>query len=240
MTDLYVPQNRPERLIAAGRVVLAASSLFAVWLDPSEPAKYARVAYFLLAAYLAYSVLIALALWRFEAPSRRARLATHLFDLHFFSLFIYFTAGAGSPFTAFFVFSLVCAALRWGWRGTAWTAAASLAALLAISVYFGEVVDDPDFQLHTSIIRGVYLAVVAMLLGYLGAHEEQTRRELSLLAAWPQEVPAGAVGARLDHWWPTTAGGSRSRDAATAEPWSATGSGPRASGSGWPPSGGAW
>jgi len=43
MEPLYSPHSRAERLIAAGRVVLAASSLFAVWLDPSEPSKYAGV-----------------------------------------------------------------------------------------------------------------------------------------------------------------------------------------------------
>jgi signal transduction histidine kinase len=179
-----LPTGRTERLIAAGRVVLAAASLFAVWLDPSEPAKYAQIAYALLVAYLVYAVAIALLLWRFDPPPRRGRLTSHLFDLVFFSLFIYFTAGAGSPFTAFFVFSLVCATLRWRWRGTAWTALASLVAVLGISFYFGEVVHDADFQLHSSIIRGVYLAVVAVLLGYLGAHEERTRREMSRLAAW--------------------------------------------------------
>ena len=76
-------------LIAAGRVVLAVSSLFAVWLDPAEPAKFADVAYSLLAAYVAYAAAIALLVWRSDAPSHRQALVTHAFDLVFFSLFIY-------------------------------------------------------------------------------------------------------------------------------------------------------
>lgn len=189
MESLYSPQSRAERLIAGGRVVLAASSLFAVWFDPSEPAKYAPIAYSLLVLYVVYSVAIAVLVWRSDAPSNRQGVITHCFDFVFFSLFIYFTAGPASPFTVYFVFSLVCATLRWQWRGALWTAVASIATFLSLGIYFAEVVGDPLFQGYPLIIRGVYLAVVAVLLGYLGAHEAQTRRDMARIAAWPQAEP---------------------------------------------------
>ena len=175
------PLSRPERLIASGRVVLAASSLVAVWLDPSEPVNQAPIAYALLAAYLGYSVAVAVAGLRW-AGGATWRLLSHGFDLVFFSAFIYFTAGPASPFFAYFVFSLVCATLRWRWRGTLWTALAALVAYGVAGAYFWGVLDDPHFELGKFIIRGGYLAVVAVLLGYLGLHEERTRREISLLA----------------------------------------------------------
>lgn len=189
MEPLYSPQSRAERLIAAGRVVLAIFSLFAVWLDPAEPAKYADIAYSLLAAYVAYSVVIALLVWRSDAPPHGQALITHAFDLIFFSFFIYFTWGSASPFTAYFVFALVCATLRWQWRGTLWTALVSLAMFLGVGLWVAQALDDPGFQVYPVIVRSVYLGVVAVLLGYLGFHEEQTRREMALLAAWPQGVP---------------------------------------------------
>jgi signal transduction histidine kinase len=178
-TLVSTPQLRAERLIAGGRVVLAGSSLFAVWLDPTEPAKYAAIAYSLLAAYLGYSLVIAALGWRLE-PSAPQRIGTHVFDLAFFSVFLYFTAGA-SPFIAYFVFSLVCATVRWQWKGTFWTAVASLATFLGLGVYFAEVVRDPAFALNAFVIRAVYLAVIAVLLGYLGAHEQRTRDEMARL-----------------------------------------------------------
>ncbi len=189
MEPLYSPQSRAERLIAGGRMVLAVSSLFAIWLDPSEPAKFAGIAYSLLVLYVVYSAVIAVLVWRSDAPSNRQRLVTHCFDLAFFSAFIYFTAGPASPFTAYFVFSLVCGTLRWQWQGTLWTGLASLAAFLGLGLYFSLVVDDPAFQLYSLIVRGVYLTVVAVLLGYLGAHEEQTRRDMARVAAWPPAEP---------------------------------------------------
>lgn len=185
MASLYTPESRAERLIAAGRIVLAASSLFAVWLDPTEPAKFASVAYSLLAAYLVYAIAIALWVVRAAAVRGPQRLLSHAFDLVFFSLFTYFTAGPASPFIAYFVFSLVCATLRWQWRGTFWTALIALATFLGLGVYFAEVLRDPSFELTPFIIRAVYLAVFAVLLGYLGVHEERTRREMAMLAAWP-------------------------------------------------------
>lgn len=202
MDTLYSPQSRAERFIAAGRVVLATSSLFAVWLDPTEPAKFARVAYSLLVAYVVYSSFIALLVWRSDDPAGRQRAVTHAVDLAFFSLFIFFTAGPASPFTAYFVFSMVCATLRWQWRGVLWTAVASIGAYLAVAVFFAEIPVEDAIESYRLIIRGVYLGVIAVLLGYLGAHEERTRHEISRLAAWPRFVPQRlepAVRALLEH-----------------------------------------
>lgn len=186
MNPSYAPRLRPERLIAAGRVVLAVSSLFAIWLDPSEPAKYAGIAYSVLIAYVIYAAVVASLVWGAEALQNRWQVVSHSFDLLFFSLFIYFTEGTASPFTAYFVFALVCATLRWQWRGTLWTAVVSLTTFLGLGIYFSGFLRDPSFDLHGFIIRGVYLTVIAVLLAYLGAHEQQTRHEMSLLAGWPQ------------------------------------------------------
>lgn len=202
MDTLYSPQSRAERFIAAGRVVLATSSMFAVWLDPTEPAKFARVAYSLLAAYVVYSSFIALLVWRSDDPAGPQRAVTHAVDLAFFSLFIFFTAGPASPFTAYFVFSMVCATLRWQWRGVLWTAAASIGAYLAVTVFLANVALEDAIESYRLIIRVVYLGVIAVLLGYLGAHEERTRREISRLAAWPRLGPQRlepAVRALLEH-----------------------------------------
>lgn len=187
----YEAPARAERLIAGGRVALAASSLFAVWLDPTEPAKYAEIAYALLAAYLVYAVVAALLAWRTPAPAPRRGLVTHLVDLAFFGTFVYFTAGPASPFNAYFVFSLVCASLRWHWRGTLWTVAAAALVLLGVGVASHP--PGAPVEVRPFIIRGVYLAVMAALLGYLGEHQRFTRKQVSLLAGWPDEPLVGGT-----------------------------------------------
>jgi signal transduction histidine kinase len=181
MEPLDSPTARAERLIAYGRVVLAAVSALAVWFDPSEPARHPKVAYSLLAGYVVYSLAIASLVWRSGTSSERHRLLTQGMDLAFYSLMLLFTAGTTSPFIAYFMFAVICATLRWQWRGALWTAAVSLVSFLAIGLYL--VLVEPGFNAHPLAVRGIYLALIAVLLGYMGFHEERTRRELSLLNA---------------------------------------------------------
>jgi hypothetical protein len=61
-----------------------------------------------------------------------------------------------------------------------------------MGIYAAEVLHDPDFELNRFIIRSVYLSVIAMLLGYLGAHNQRLHAELSRLVAWPAAVPRQA------------------------------------------------
>lgn len=191
-----------ERLISAGRVVLASLSLFATWLDPSDPPRYAPLAYLSMVVYVLYAWGIALVVWGSYRPLVRLRLITHVFDGGIFVLFVYFTEGATSPFFVYFVFSVLCATLRWQWRGTLWTAVVLLAAYLGTGVYAREILRDPQIELGRFITRAVYLSVVAILLGYLGAHEFQRRKQLSRLAAWwphpPTEVENG-IARLLEH-----------------------------------------
>src|SRR5438128_2514561 len=64
----YPPGIRAERLIASGRVVLAAFSLLAVWLDPPTPAKYVEITNLLLAGYATYAVGLAVLASLARAP----------------------------------------------------------------------------------------------------------------------------------------------------------------------------
>ncbi|HEX3127886.1 MAG TPA: sensor histidine kinase [Thermoanaerobaculia bacterium] len=181
MEPLSSSRYRAERLIVAGRVVLAAASLLAIWFDPGEPARHPAFAYGLLWAYVVYSLALALMVWRWSGVPEWRRRLTQAIDLAFFSAMLFFTAGTTNPFIAYFVFSVICAALRWQWRGALWSAVASLGSFLAIGFYL--LLREPGFDPYPLVVRGIYLAVIAMLVGYMGYYEERTRREISLLAA---------------------------------------------------------
>lgn len=117
--------DRSEGLIALGRLVLAAASLFATLLDPPESARHAERAYFFLAGYLAYALLLIPLAWRPRASLRPLGLITHLADLAAFTFLIQITEGPASPYFLYFMFSLLSATLRWQWRGTLWTSVAA-------------------------------------------------------------------------------------------------------------------
>ena len=182
----YAPRVRVERLITTGRVVLAAFSLLAVWIAPSTRGRYAEFTTLLLAAYVAYALVLAMVAWFAHAPVVRFGLLTHALDLALFSLFVYLTEGPASPFFTYFVFALVAATLRWQSRGALWTAAMAVVAFNAVGIYAAQVIRDPNFELDRFFTRSAYLVVLASLLAALGAHEERRRHELASLAAWPR------------------------------------------------------
>jgi signal transduction histidine kinase len=55
-----------------------------------------------------------------------------------------------------------------------------------MGIYGATLVHDPAFALHRIVIRAVYLALAAALLGYLGAHKRRVDSNMTKLAAWPR------------------------------------------------------
>ena len=185
----YTPHARAERLIAAGRFVLAFFSLVAIYLEPSTPARFQRATYALLLIYTIYALVTAIIAWRSPVPSARWRLFSHALDLVLFSVFVYLTEGPASPFFLYFVFSLFCATLRFSWRGMLATAIAAMAIYAAMALVAS--FRDPAFESSRVLIREAYLAVIAALLFYLGMYHQRLRGEMASLAAWPRELAGG-------------------------------------------------
>jgi len=177
-----------ERVIAGGRVALAAASLFGVWWDPAEPARAVAMTYALSGVYLAYALTLLGLVW--ERPrGTRLPLVTHVGDIVFVAVLQYLTLGPSSPFFLYFVFSIFCAALRWNWKGILLTAGATLASYLLMTAWITRMLDPSQFEGDRFIIRCVYLVVVAAILAYLNHHHQRLRVDLERLARWPQLKP---------------------------------------------------
>src|SRR2546428_8285746 len=168
LTDMqFFQPSYAERLIAAARLVLVASSLLAIWLDPHEPAEYAELISRLLSGYFLYALVVAALVWSWPTTPALLPPITHAFDLVAFSIFMYFTHGPTSPFFVYLVFALLCATLRWQWRGTLWTAVAALVALTGLGLYAAVFLHEPEFELVSFIVRSVFLALAATPLRFL-------------------------------------------------------------------------
>src|SRR5438034_8391626 len=76
---LHASRVHAERPIAAARVLLAVSALFAIWLDPAEPQRYVAATYSVLVVYVIYSLCVLPLAWR-PRILRHFGLATHLID----------------------------------------------------------------------------------------------------------------------------------------------------------------
>jgi signal transduction histidine kinase len=183
----YPPRVRLEWLLASTRVVLVAGALIALTLGRARPPQYPLIQY-LLVIYLGYSFAMVALVWM---PLRFARgwaVAQHATDLVAFSLITLLTEGANSPFYIYFVYLMICGALRWQFWGALWTSVASLAAYAGVSLYSVQVLEFP-FALDQFVQRNINLGIVAVLLGYLGSYHERFEQEISALAAWPRKVP---------------------------------------------------
>jgi signal transduction histidine kinase len=198
----FIPRDRSERLIASGRAALAFAALIAIWLDPGQPLRYAEVVYACLAGYLAYALATLGYLWRSPTVPTRFPIATQAFDVVAFTVLIYFTEGPASPFFVYFVFLVLCASLRWRWGGILWIAGISLVAFIGMGAYAARVLHEEGFALSRFLVRAVFLAVVAALMGTVASYERRLRREMFLLASWPRALPRevrGIMREELEH-----------------------------------------
>lgn len=159
---------RTERLIAAGRTALAAVSLLALAIDPSDPAVRAGTVETLVAAYLAYALLALLTAWVAAGRLLRLGIALQAVDLAVASGLVALGGGSESPFFGYLVFALVTAALRWPRPGVLWTAVAALAVLAGLGLSRGVVPTDPHFAPGGRFILAAgCLAAVAVLIASL-------------------------------------------------------------------------
>lgn len=163
--------------------MLATVPVILWWLGGYEFSDHLRLVHVLLWGYVSYSWLLAALISEMPATRPGLRLFTHAVDLVMYGVFTYLFGAQSSPFAFYFTFAIVAAAIRWEWRGALSTAAVALTVYGSISLYF---LLRPGAGLDTSqwTFRIVYLAVIAVLVGYLAAYEARWRRDVSRLADW--------------------------------------------------------
>jgi signal transduction histidine kinase len=183
------PAARVERVLAVGRAFLTVTALIAIYLDPTEPVRLREVTYGVLLGYAAYSLAI------LAYVNGTTRLTTthgqilHGLDILWTSALTFVSEGPVSPFFLFFLFVVLAAAYRWGFRETAGTAVVTVAVFLietAVAAarpwnatWFASI----EFELNRTILRVAYLLLTGVLLGYLAEQEKHSRAELAAIAA---------------------------------------------------------
>jgi signal transduction histidine kinase len=193
--------SRTEKIIAFCRVLLATGTLTVVVVDPSQPSYRPELGHLVLGSYVAFSVLLFLAVRgeyvRQEAVGRYSVAA----DIVWIALISVFTERGTSPFFLLHVFVLLSVSVRWGLAVTA-PVTVLLAALYPATIFVANAFDPGEFVFHrTHLFRPVYLVVLGYLIGYLGEHERRSKRRmgfmLDLPAAFRRSRPPGPGIARL-------------------------------------------
>ena len=170
-------------------MVLAGLALVAVYVDPTQPAKYVEETHLILVCYLAFALA---ALWADQARRTSSALlvATYPIDLLTVMALMSFTQGVSSPFFVFFTFLLLTAALRWNWRGALLTLVALIVLFLLLG--FSAALPNVSKSLNQFILRGADLIIAGAMIAYFGAFRARSRARFAKLAAWPSVVPSSA------------------------------------------------
>ena len=163
-----VLKHRSGRVIALGRAMLAAIFLFAIWIDSSQPAHAAEATYSMLGAYVAAAFALLVLTWNNWWLDARLAAPAHVVDVAIFTLLVLATDGYTSPFFVFFVFLILSAAIRWGWRETALTAVAVI--LLYLGAGFLSGPEPGQFELQRFIIRSGHLLILSAILIWFGVN----------------------------------------------------------------------
>ncbi len=166
--------------------MLATLFLLAIWIDASQPAHAPAATYALLAAYVALAATIAIATWSNWWLDAKLAGPAHAADIILFALLVLLTDGFTSPFFTFFMFLMLSAAIRWGWRATALTAI--LLTLLYLTAGLLVVTSGAQFELHRFVVRTGHLVILSLILIWFGANQWQARlylRDEQLFARLP-------------------------------------------------------
>jgi len=165
-----VLKHRSGRVIALCRAVLAAIFLLAIWVDRSQPVQAASATYALLAAYAVVAFAIAAVTWNNWWLDAKLAAPAHVVDVALFTLLVFATDGYTSPFFVFFVFLILSAAIRWGWRETALTAVAVIFLYLGAGLLAGPT-ELNGFELQRFIVRSGHLFILSAILIWFGVNQ---------------------------------------------------------------------
>src|SRR4030095_2693313 len=179
-------QVQVETLISRGRLVLAVFSLLGLRLGGLRPDPEAiQISW----VFLAYAVLLLLLATTRAVESRHWPGATHAIDLAAYAAYLSQVGGLALPVLAWFLFALVAATLRWGWRGTLTTGSVAVVMHVGLGARAAELIRDPAMTPAQFIVLALLMGVMTMLVGLVGAYEDWRGTQLARLAAWTGPDP---------------------------------------------------
>ena len=166
-------QHPSARIIALGRLFLAALFLLAIIVDVSQPTRNPAAAYAALGGYAVVAALLVALTWNDWWLDAKLAGPAHALDIIMFVVLVFVTEGRTSPFLVFVVFLLLSAAIRWGWRETALTSALLTLLFLGTGLFAANLGRDADAPLF--VARSAQLVIVSLILIWFGANQWRAR-----------------------------------------------------------------
>src|SRR5918993_307937 len=157
------------RVIAIGRYMLAALILLAMIVDASPVLDPSSAAFAILGAYLVFALAMVAITWNDWWLDARLAGPAHAIDIITYTFLTFLMAADDSPYFTFFIFILLAAAIRWGWRATSLTAILLISLYLMAGMLVAGHVQGPE--LHPFIDRSAHLAILSAVVVWFGINE---------------------------------------------------------------------
>jgi signal transduction histidine kinase len=154
------------RVIALGRLMLAVLFLCAIWIELGKSAETLPTTVQLTIAYAFFAAAVLVACWNDWWREAKLAGAAHAVDIVLFTLLVLLTDGYSSPYFSFFMFLLLSAAIRWGWRATALTAA--LVAILYLGASLAALDKSAPVDPEHFLIRAGNLLILSLIVIWFG------------------------------------------------------------------------
>jgi signal transduction histidine kinase len=174
--------------VAVGRAFLTVTGFAAIYLDPTEPARLREITYAVLLAYALYSLgVLTFVHSSFHLTATHGR-ALHTLDIFWTSALTFVSQGPVSPFFLFFLFVVLAAAYRWGFRETVATAIVTVGvflvetAIASVGPWNARWLASIDVEVNRTILRVAYLLLTGFLLGYLAEEQKLAQAEIAAIA----------------------------------------------------------
>ncbi len=170
-------ENRTGRVIALGRLALSGVILAAIGYGRAAVSEFGPAASLLSIAYALFAAVLLALTWSNWWLQHRLTGPAHLVDVLFFLALTASTGTNTSPFFIFFVFLVMSAAAKWGWRGAIWTGI--VVALLFVgqtSIGLLQETHGPQDYVRT-IARGGHLLVLSLMIAWFGFNRLSVERQ---------------------------------------------------------------
>lgn len=183
--------------------MLASLLLLYLLLDDNPPFDPKSLSFSVMGAYAIFALGLVAITWNDWWRDAKLGGPAHAADIVVFALLTYATKGFDSPYFTFFMFVLLAAAIRWGWRVTALTGILLVALYLATGVIVADQLH--GMVLHDFADRTGQLIILAFVVIWFGVNQWQSgiyaREAVSFadpsLEEFPLETSLRAVMTRL-------------------------------------------
>jgi signal transduction histidine kinase len=163
-------QHRSGRVVAVSRASLAAFFSLAVWVQPTEPAVSATDVRLLLLGYFLAALLLLRLTWDDWWLEARLAAPAHIFDMVLLTVLVGLTTGYSSPFFAIYVFLVISAAIRWGWKQAFATTLLGLV-LYSIAGLLAAHAASSGIDVQRFILRAANLTVLSLMIIWFGINQ---------------------------------------------------------------------